>query len=294
MERANTPKWLLDVQQERKVQFRHFYLTSEKKRTASQSLLATSTDEQKDLGCLFLIEQGEWDKSDLKQLRWIHRHVNTEGSSSKGWSEQLVQTALGSLTNDGCLASMTEWYDLTVQDFAPIFMDNIMQPIIPYLLDHSLWLLGEPGKAKTPLARSLARLFSRHHGGHAGTACWRTASAFDFFRGIYFTQAIPSIYDDGYISREAVKKMKAQDHLKERWNARRSLSNVSCTSFWTTRTTPMHSRRATMRSLSTRLSSTYFVLRLDIFLMQTSVLSSSAAPVSFSQRMPSLFETFML
>ena len=105
-------------------------------------------------------------------------------------------------------------------------MDNVMQPISPYLLDHRLWLLGEPDKGKTPLARSLSMMFSRHHGGHSGNACFRTASDFDFFRGMNFSKAIPALYDDGDISREAVKKMKAfadvGDHetiLKERWNA---------------------------------------------------------------------------
>ncbi|CAE7545175.1 unnamed protein product [Symbiodinium pilosum] len=157
---------------------------------------------------------------------WIHRHINKDGSPIKGWSEKLVQRALDSLAHDGCLASLTDRYDLTMQDFEPLFMDNVMQPIIPYLLDHSLWLLGEPGKGKTPLARSLAMMFSRHHGGHSGNACFRTASDFEFFRGMYFSKAIPALYDDGDISREAVKKMKAfadvGDHetiLKERWNA---------------------------------------------------------------------------
>ena len=69
-------------------------------------------------------------------------------------------------------------------------------------------------------------MLSRHHGGHSGTACFRTASDFDFFRGMCFSKAISALYDEGDISHEAVKMVEAfadvGDHetsLKARWNA---------------------------------------------------------------------------
>ncbi|OLQ12517.1 hypothetical protein AK812_SmicGene3591 [Symbiodinium microadriaticum] len=195
----------------------------QKKRPASSSVLSTSNDEEQDAGWDFIINEGERDKGELRQLRWIHRHINREGSPIKGWPEKLVQRALDSLANDGCLASLTTRYDLTMQDFEPLFVQGVMETVVPYLLDHSLWLLGEPGKGKTPLARTLAMAFSRYHGGNGA---FRSSSDFDFFRGLPFNKTIPALYDDGDISDESIKKKKAfcdvgdtEGILKERWTA---------------------------------------------------------------------------
>ena len=108
-------------------------------------------------------------------------------------ARKLVQKALDSLANDGCLAKLTTRYDLTIQDFHPTFLENIYKDAAPYLLDHSLWLLGEPGVGKTPLARVTAMMFSRYHGGGGQ---FRSAEDFDFFRGIFFGKATPALYDD--------------------------------------------------------------------------------------------------
>ena len=83
------------------------------------------------------MEHGERDRSQLKQLRWIHRHINKDGCPIRGWSEKLVQRALDSLANDNCLAKLITRYDLTIQDLHPTFLDNIFQDAIGFLLDHS-------------------------------------------------------------------------------------------------------------------------------------------------------------
>ena len=66
-------------------------------------------------------------------------------------------------------------------------------------------------------------MFSRHHGG-SGT--FRSASDFDFFRGVFFEKTCPALYDDGEIGGELIKKKKAfsdvgdqETILKERWTA---------------------------------------------------------------------------
>ena len=66
-------------------------------------------------------------------------------------------------------------------------------------------------------------MFSRHYGG-SGT--FRTASDFDFFRGVHFDKTVPALYDDGEIGGELIKKKKAfsdvgdeETILKERWTA---------------------------------------------------------------------------
>lgn len=76
------------------VQFRKYTLTPEKRKPAS-SAPAPEND-----GWQFIQEHGEMDKSDLKQLKWIHHHINLEGCPIHGWQECLVQKALDSLAND--------------------------------------------------------------------------------------------------------------------------------------------------------------------------------------------------
>ena len=221
-------QWMLE--QMGGLQSRHYALSGEKKRSASSAALGGGVaEEDQDAGWDFIIQHGERDKGELKQLRWIHKNINREGSPIKGWSEKLVQRALDSLANDGCLAKLATRYDLVVTDFHPLFLDLIFKDAVPHLLDHSLWLLGEPGVGKTPLARATAMMFSRYYG---GSGQFRTSSDFNFFRGIFFNTATPAIYDDGDISGEAVKKKKAfadvgdnEGILKERWNAAKFLKN---------------------------------------------------------------------
>ena len=157
-------QWMLE--QTGGLQFRHLSLSTEKKRPISSSAMGTtSTEDDQDAGWDFILEYGEHDRSQLKQLRGIHKHINKDGCPIRGWSEKLVQRALDCLANDNCLAKLITRYDLAVQDIHPTFLENIFQDAIGFLLDHSLWLMGEPGAGKTPLARITAMLFSRYHGG---------------------------------------------------------------------------------------------------------------------------------
>ena len=165
----------------------------------------TSTEDDQDAGWDFILEHGERDRSQLKQLRWIHRQINKDACPIRGWSEKLVQRALDSLANDNCPAKLITRYDLTIQDLHPTFLDNIFQDAIGFLLDHSLWLMGEPGVGKAPLARVTAMMFSRYHGGDGH---FRAPEDFDFFRGLHFNKSTPALYDDGDVSLEPIKKKK--------------------------------------------------------------------------------------
>ena len=154
--------------------------------TSSSKPKAPEPDEE---GWTFIMEHGEMDKGGLKPLRWVHAQIHDPNSPVHGWSEKLVQRALDSLANDGCVAKLSTRYDLTKHDVEPDVRE-IMEFIAPSLRTHSLWLLGEPGKGKTPLGRIVAMLFSRFHG---GDGAFRSTCDLDFFRGIQFSPAIPAI-----------------------------------------------------------------------------------------------------
>ena len=184
-------------------QFRHFSLSAEKARVGKAR--APQGEDEQDAGWDFIINNGERDKENLRQMRWIHRHIQKEGSPIHGWNEKLVQRALDCLANDGCLAKLSDRYDLTIQA-VQLQVLTILEELVPYLRSHSLWLLGESGVGKTPLARILCMMFSRYHGGRG---YFRSAPEFDFFRGIFFDKTTPCIFDDGEIGNEAIKKKKA-------------------------------------------------------------------------------------
>lgn len=80
----------------------------------------------------YIIQHGERDKGNLKQLRWIHRNINRDGSPIHGWNGKLVQKALGSLANGGTMAAVISRYDLTIDAVEPDVLEHI-EKIIPHL-----------------------------------------------------------------------------------------------------------------------------------------------------------------
>ena len=210
-------QWMLE--QMGGVQYRFFALTPMVKKTAKA--VVEKSEEELDKGFEFTRIHGERDRGDLTQLAWIQKAISQD-TPIKGWKDSLVQRCLDSLATDSTTAKLITRYDLTVADFEePI--QEILQVIVPSLRDHALWILGEPGKGKTPLGRVVAMMFSRYHG---GPGAYRSASDFDYFRGCPFTKKTPAIYDDGDIGPEPIKKQKAfsdvadQETLtRERWTA---------------------------------------------------------------------------
>lgn len=103
-------QWMLE--QLGGTQFRKYTLSPEKRK-------AVSAPTPENDGWTFIQEHGELDKSDLKQLKWIHHRINLEGCPIHGWQERLVQKALDSLTNDTTTAKLCARYDLTMADVEP-------------------------------------------------------------------------------------------------------------------------------------------------------------------------------
>jgi hypothetical protein len=199
-------------------QCRIFTLTAEKKKAD----VVERTDDEIDIGFAHILKYGPLDKSENKQLCWIQKELNRMEGPLYKWREGLVQRALDNLANDGVLAQVCKAYPLTLLDIDD-HMVSVLEKLVPSMLEKGLWMLGEPGKGKTPLGRILAMMFSRHHG---GIGEFRTASDFDFFRGPKGRPEVPCLFDDGDIDQQAVKKAKAfsdvgdeETMTKERWTA---------------------------------------------------------------------------
>ena len=144
-----------------------------------QSCKTSPDEDEQDRGWEFILNEFQTnpdcsDKTRLRQMRWLQRELGRD-SPIKGWNEKLVQRALDSLANDGALAALMTRYDLTVKEIADEVRE-VIEILVPYFRTHSLWILGEAGKGKTPIGRIIAMLFSRYRG---GTGAFRTASDFD-------------------------------------------------------------------------------------------------------------------
>ena len=113
------------------------------------------------------------------------------------------------------VSKLSKCYGLTIIDLEPEVC-NVMECLRPIYVTMpcDLWLLGEPGKRKTPLGRIVAMMISRCHGWGGS---FRTTSDLDFFRGIPFTKAAPALYLDGSIGNEKTKKKRSLQML-ERMN----------------------------------------------------------------------------
>lgn len=133
----------------------------------------------------FLREHGELDKIHLKQLRWIHHHINLPNCPIQGWSERLVQKALDSLANNGTVAMLCSRYDLTMNQMSCRYQISWCVTCVT-IPSASLVRLAE---GKTPLGRILAMC--------GGEGCFRTTSDLDFFR---VAKQILALYDDAHWS----------------------------------------------------------------------------------------------
>jgi hypothetical protein len=203
------------------MQYRIHCLTAETKRAAAKRPQSKS-EEDLDAGFDYILKCGVRDKADLGQLRWVVKEIANEGSPIYGWHKGLVQEALSQLATDGTLAKTVTSFPLTVRDLQDWFA-VILESLVHHCMDKSAWFLGEPGVGKTLVARLLAMMWSRFHG---GDGAFKTANDMDFFRGAHFTKTLPALFDDGDIHTQAVAKLKAfsdvsdeESITRERWTA---------------------------------------------------------------------------
>lgn len=162
------------------------------------------------------------------QLRWMTKELAKEDSPIYKWSPGLVEKALRNLAGDGVLAMVCDSWPLTMKHVSEWMLD-IFHDVAPFLDQHGLVLLGEPGIGKTPFARIIATMKARvniSRDGSIKVPSYRSASELDFFRGQPGERSFTDIFDDGDMSEQPVKKMKAFLDVgdlaamsRERWGA---------------------------------------------------------------------------
>jgi len=176
----------------------------------------------------------------LKQLHWITRCIKDSkcpiyGQGPFKWTDRLVEKAFTKLREEGVLAKVVTECPYTIQTLSPWFVDEILSDLAPHLHTRSLGLIGKSGVGKTPAMEAIACVFSRYWKRRlsiAGSACYRTSSDLDFFRGEVGTVDRPDALDDADPKTISAAKWKAftdvglvESMSRERWGASKWVRN---------------------------------------------------------------------
>ena len=134
-------------------------------------------------------------------LRWITVQLNDAESPIFGWREALVAKAVQNLKQEAILAKTRTYYPVTLDDLASWFVD-ILEDVLPGMLDKALIFLGEPGIGKTPVCYAISMALSRYHINADQVdvqPSFRVAPDLDSFRGERGSKYRPSNFDSGDI-----------------------------------------------------------------------------------------------
>jgi hypothetical protein len=143
---------------------------------------------------------------------WTEIHINTEGTPIYGWNAGLVEKSLRNYAASNALAEPVLFYPLTLKDVSGWFLDDVLAPIVPHLLDHTVLFLGEPGRGKTVIAEILAQAFSLYHilqDGVDEEMSYKITSDLDFLRGEPGSKYRPAVLDDIDLQKQPIVKCKA-------------------------------------------------------------------------------------
>jgi hypothetical protein len=160
-----------------------------------------------DAGFDFIMAHAPRSAVNLAQMRWSTKQIHDPASPIFNWPVALVDKAMHQLSNEGSLASTHKFFSLTMADFEGEVMKFAETAFRTRKLK-SLWLLGVSGVAKTPFAYAYAMAVSRESGDLEGPY-FRTSSELDFYRGEIGREGRPDIFDDGDVSTQPVKVLKA-------------------------------------------------------------------------------------
>ena len=141
-------------------------------------------------------------------LEWITVQLNDAESPIFGWHEALVPKAVRSLKQEAVLAKTRTYYPVTLDDLASWFVD-ILEDVLPGMLDKALIFLGEPGIGQTPVCYAISMALSRYH---INTDQVDVQPSFwvRFFFGERGSEYWPSNVLDGAIDEQPVKSRKTE------------------------------------------------------------------------------------
>ncbi|CAK0886611.1 unnamed protein product [Prorocentrum cordatum] len=170
----------------------------------------------------------EWDKK-LEGYRYIEKkgpksnnrnqfmEVNDPQSKIYGWEESRVIQALRNHASGRINAKRLTVWVLTLKDFEPWFINEVLVKILPTLRRNGVLWIGKTRVGKSTASKTLAFLMSMleidalegDDGEGAPEPSIVTAKHFDFFKGEHVERVLPAVFDDGDLRKQGASALKA-------------------------------------------------------------------------------------
>jgi hypothetical protein len=187
--------------------------------TPHRAKVATSDDVQEKKekirkGIQHLKDDAPRGNFDCEQTEWLECELLDPESPIYDFKRELIDKVLRSLRDRDHFATKQDYYPCLLPDVRGEYRELVYK-ILQLLLTTTLLCIGEAKFGKTPLMTIMAFALARLHAlveeqaGRKVTPAVRISSEMDFFRGEAGLKWVPCIFDDGDLSEQRPKVLKA-------------------------------------------------------------------------------------
>ncbi|CAK0884378.1 unnamed protein product [Prorocentrum cordatum] len=186
--------------------------------TATAKPAERSTEWDKKLeGYRYIEKKGPKSNNRNQFMEFADKGVNDPQSTIYGWEESRVIQALRNHASGRINAKRITVWVLTLKDFEPWFINEVLAKILPTLRRDGVLWIGETRVGKSTASKTLAFLMSMleidAHEGDDGEGAPEpsivTTKHFDFFKGEHVERVLPAVFDDGDLHKQDASVLKA-------------------------------------------------------------------------------------
>ncbi|CAK0863390.1 unnamed protein product [Prorocentrum cordatum] len=150
-------------------------------------------------------------------MEFADKEINDPQSNIYGWEESRVAQALRNHASGRINSKRLSVWVLTLKDFEPRFIDEVLAKILPTLRRNGALWIGKTRVGKSTASKTLAFLMSMleidalegddREGAPEPSIV--TAKHFDFFKGEPVERVLPAVFDDGDLHKQGASVLKA-------------------------------------------------------------------------------------
>ncbi|CAK0903485.1 unnamed protein product [Prorocentrum cordatum] len=186
--------------------------------TATAKPAKRSTEWDKKLeGYRYIEKKGPKSNNRNQFMEFADKEVNDPQSKIYGWEESRVIQALRNHASGRINAKRLTVWVLTLKDFEPWFINEVLAKILPTLRRNGVLWIGQTRVGKSTASKTLAFLMSMleidalegDDGEGAPEPSIVTAKHFDFFKGEHVERVLPAVFDDGGLHKQDASVLKA-------------------------------------------------------------------------------------
>ncbi|CAK0884696.1 unnamed protein product [Prorocentrum cordatum] len=184
--------------------------------TAKPAKRATEWDKKQE-GHRYIEKKGPKSNNSNQFMEFADKEINDPQSKIYGWEEPRVVQALRNHASGRINAKHRSVWVLTLKDFEPWFINEVLVKILPTLHRNGVLWIGKTRVGKSTTSKTLAFLMSMleidalegddREGAPEPSIV--TANHFDFFKGEPVERAPPAVFDDGGLHKQDASVLKA-------------------------------------------------------------------------------------